>query len=247
MEVLRDLSTENTITTIGSSFEGRPLKVLKIGDSGNKSIVWLDSGTHAREWIGHSTSMYIAARLATMHAACTSPSSSSSSSRSSSCSENDKLLFDRYTFWVEPVVNPDGYVYSHQSDRLWRKTRSSNRAVPWGVFCSGTDPNRNYDAGWGGEGSSGNPCSQTYAGHSPHSEPEVKSLTDLVYSMRKRIAFFLTLHSYSQIMLLPYGFSKEIPSEYNDLEQLALIGAEVLKNEGTEYRIGSAARILCKY
>ena len=138
------------------------------------------------------------------------------------------------------------YVYSHQSDRLWRKTRSTTRVVPWGVFCTGTDPNRNYDADWGGEGSSGNPCSQTYSGHSPHSEPEVKSLTDLVYSMRKRIAFFLSLHSYSQIMLLPYGYSKEIPVEYPDLEQLALIGAEVLKNHGTEYRVGSAGRILCK-
>lgn len=237
MEVLRDLSPQNTITEIGKSFEGRPLKVLKIGDSPSKSIVWLDAGTHAREWIGPATGMYIAARLATTHAACTT---------GYSCSDSDRALFNRYTFWVQPVVNPDGYVYSHESDRLWRKTRSTSRGSPWSLFCTGTDPNRNYNAGWAGEGSSGNPCSQTFAGRSAHSEPEVKALTETILKERNRIAFFLTLHSYSQIMLLPYGYSKEIPPEYSALEALAMQGAEVLKMHGTDYKIGSAARILCE-
>ena len=68
-----------------------------------------------------------------------------------------------------------------------------------------------------GEGSSGNPCSQTYAGKTPHSEPEVKSLTNKVSSISKRVALFLSLHSYSQIMLLPYGHSTDVPKEYDDL------------------------------
>lgn len=74
-----------------------------------------------------------------------------------------------------------------------------------------------------GEGSSGNPCSQTYAGRSPHSEPEIKALTEKVSQIKDRIAFFLTLHSYSQIMLLPYGHSTDIPAEYEDLVSSQLI------------------------
>jgi len=73
-----------------------------------------------------------------------------------------------------------------------------------------------------GAGSSGNPCSQTYAGRAPHSEAETRSLTTKVFSIRNRIRMFVSLHSYSQIMLLPYGYSSDIPPEYDDLVRLVL-------------------------
>ena len=37
--------------------------------------------------------------------------------------EYDSLL-DQFTVFVLPLVNPDGYEYSRQHDRMWRKTRS---------------------------------------------------------------------------------------------------------------------------
>lgn len=49
------------------------------------------------------------------------------------------------------------------------------------------------------------------------SEPETKALTDFVLTIRDRVRLFISLHSYSQIMLLPYGYSSDIPEEYPDL------------------------------
>ena len=49
-------------------------------------------------------------------------------------------------------MNPDGYVYSHTKDRMWRKTRSSDGSFAATVFgCLGTDPNRNWEYKWGGK------------------------------------------------------------------------------------------------
>lgn len=43
------------------------------------------------------------------------------------------------------VTNPDGYVFTHDGDRMWRKTRKPNERSA----CIGTDPNRNWDFHWG--------------------------------------------------------------------------------------------------
>ena len=49
-------------------------------------------------------------------------------------------------FLVQPIVNPDGYQYTHNNDRMWRKNRKPND----GSRCVGTDLNRNYAAKWSG-------------------------------------------------------------------------------------------------
>ena len=45
----------------------------------------------------------------------------------------------------------------NKQDRLWRK----NRAPTNNPLCSGIDLNRNYDANFGGDGSSDLACSET--------------------------------------------------------------------------------------
>ena len=44
-----------------------------------------------------------------------------------------------------PVVNPDGYVFSHDYDRMWRKNRKRIRG--W-TSCQGVDINRNFGYKW---------------------------------------------------------------------------------------------------
>ncbi|KAL8187854.1 UNVERIFIED_CONTAM: hypothetical protein K2H54_057170 [Gekko kuhli] len=53
-------------------------------------------------------------------------------------------LLDQLDFYILPVFNIDGYVYTWTKSRMWRKTRSTNA----GSSCIGTDPNRNFNAGW---------------------------------------------------------------------------------------------------
>ena len=70
-----------------------------------------------------------------------------------------------FTFVVQPIINPDGYEYTWTNDRMWRK----NRAEIPDSRCKGVDLNRNYDANWGGAGSTPTKCSETYRGESAFS------------------------------------------------------------------------------
>ncbi len=57
-----------------------------------------------------------------------------------------------------------------------------------------------------GAGSSNNPCTETYRGPSAHSEPEVKAIVDFVKS-HGNLKAFVSIHSYSQMLLYPYGYT----------------------------------------
>lgn len=117
-------------------------------------------------------------------------------------------FLDNYDFWILPVVNPDGFVYSQTTDRLWRKNRS---AAPSGSRCIGTDINRNWPYKWDVPGgSSTDPCDQTYRGPSAGSSPEIKGLTNLLSQLQNSaqgIKLYVDWHSYGQYILTPYGYS----------------------------------------
>jgi carboxypeptidase A4 len=98
---------------------------------------------------------------------------------------------DNLDFYIVPVVNPDGYEYTHSGMRLWRK----NRKDPQLGRCAGTDLNRNFGYKWGGAGSSKDRCQEIYAGSAPFSEPETQAIRDFVTnlgaSVRVRHFFFI--------------------------------------------------------
>lgn len=58
-----------------------------------------------------------------------------------------------------------------------------------------------------GAGASSNPCSETYRGPRAHSESEVKSIVDFVKS-HGNFKAFVSIHSYSQMLLYPYGYTR---------------------------------------
>ena len=115
-----------------------------------------------------------------------------------------------------PVVNPDGYLYTQTDNRLWRKTRKPN-----GNGCYGTDANRNFGYMWGTGGSSSDPCSDTYMGASPFSEIETANMRDWLTANKDMIKFYNNIHSYSQLILLPWGFSYDEPDNQDDLYRVA--------------------------
>lgn len=146
---------------------------------------------------------------------------------------------DDYDFWFLPVVNPDGYEYTQTRNRLWRKTRSRNS------YCSGVDPNRNYPVHWREVGASIYQCDETYAGPSPLSEPETKVLANILLENQKRIVMYFTLHSYSQLLLVPYGHAKIYPENYENLKTVAMAGMKgIYSLRRTLYRFGPSATVL---
>ncbi|XP_043301637.1 carboxypeptidase O isoform X2 [Cervus elaphus] len=126
-------------------------------------------------------------------------------------------------------------------DRLWRKSRSSHN----NGTCFGTDLNRNFDASWCSIGASNDCESLTFCGTGPVSEPETKAVSSFIESKKENIACFLTMHSYGQLILVPYGYTKNKSNNHEELIQVGQKAANALKaKHGTNYRVGSSADIL---
>lgn len=66
-------------------------------------------------------------------------------------------------------------------------------------------------------GSSSNACSETHAGSSAFSEIETKSLSEYLKSISDKFFAYISFHSYSQLLLFPYGHTKDHLENYNDL------------------------------
>ncbi|XP_040199272.1 carboxypeptidase A2-like isoform X3 [Rana temporaria] len=217
--IIADYSSIVSKQQIGNSYEGRPLNVLKFSTGANHPGVWIDAGIHSREWVTQATALWTARKLASDYGKDASITS----------------LLDNYDVFLMVVTNPDGYVYTHTTNRMWRKTRSINK----GSACEGADPNRNWDAGFGGPGADSNPCSETYHGSSAESEVEVKSIANFIRSHGK-IKGFITIHSYSQFLLFPYGYKRTLPADYAELNKVGNAAASALTSlYGTQYKVGT--------
>ena len=68
-----------------------------------------------------------------------------------------------------------------------------------------------------GPGTSGRPCSNNYRGRYPFSEPETRAMATFLWRLRHRLYVYLTLHSYGQYWLTPWGYSRRLPDDYDDL------------------------------
>ncbi|NWQ72093.1 CBPA2 Carboxypeptidase, partial [Neopipo cinnamomea] len=204
---------------LGQSYEQRPLYALKFGTGGSdRPAIWLDAGVHSREWVTQASALWIANQIASCYGTDSSVTS----------------LLDKMDLFLLPVANPDGFVYTHTSNRMWRKTRSK---IP-GSACYGVDPNRNWDAGFGGPGASDKPCSDSYHGPRANSEVEVKSVADFITN-HGNFKAFLTLHSYSQLLMYPYGYKCTRPDDYAELESLGRAAANAIRSVyGTTFRVG---------
>ncbi|KAK8744881.1 hypothetical protein OTU49_000663 [Cherax quadricarinatus] len=217
---LRDVNTSSptriTVSSIGKSVEGRNIWLAHILPSQpSDKAVWLEAGLHAREWISPAVALHL------IHHMITNTSATSS-----------------VDVFIVPMANPDGYVYTWITDRLWRK----NRRVNGGARCDGVDLNRNWDSHFG-VGASNNPCSEVYQGPSAFSEPETKALRDAMLKLKDNLELVLALHSYGQDLLYPWGWStgEEAPGKH-DLIAIGQVFTQAVKNAtGTEYAVKNAA------
>ncbi len=188
----------------GQSHELRNIYALKIsgqtGGNANKARVLFLGAHHAREWISVEVPLYLARYLLDHY-------------------DSDpavRNLVDSSEIWIVPLVNPDGLEYSIYYYRYWRKNRRHNRDGSFGV-----DLNRNYSYKWGYDslGSSHNPDSSVYRGPGPFSEPESQAVRSLVAS--RSFQALVSYHSYTQVILFPWGYTFQPGPEYNLLLDLA--------------------------
>ncbi|XP_069700914.1 zinc carboxypeptidase-like [Periplaneta americana] len=202
----------------GLSYEGRQIKGVKLSYQEENPGVFIEAGIHAREWIAPATATWILNQLL------------------SSQDENVRFVAENFDWYIFPSVNPDGYQYSHTTNRRWRKTRSRT----WHRRCVGVDPNRNWDFHWVDGGASRHPCSETYAGSKAFSEAETQSLARYIGGVAPRLQLYLALHSYGQKFLIPYGHTRKHIADHDKLATIAKKAAKSLsKRYGTIYKVGN--------
>ncbi|HEY1105411.1 MAG TPA: M14 family zinc carboxypeptidase, partial [Agromyces sp.] len=123
-----------------------------------------------------------------------------------------KNLLKQNEFWFLVVANPDGYQYTFDHERLWRKNLRDNDGDGQITRADGVDPNRNYPEhfGYDEEGSSSQISSDTYRGPSAGSEPETKAMMSLFD--RADFSFQVNYHSFGQWLLYAEGWQTGTPT-----------------------------------
>ncbi|EIM83831.1 uncharacterized protein STEHIDRAFT_82714 [Stereum hirsutum FP-91666 SS1] len=108
---------------------GRRRKDKERVEIGGKAGFIITGAQHAREWVATASALYLAHALA------------------ANTSESESLghLLDKYDFYLVPVPNPDGHVYTWEHDRFWYKNRLDLGPQ---AKCTGIDMNRNWGYKW---------------------------------------------------------------------------------------------------
>lgn len=201
--------------SIGRSYQGRELWAVKISDNvgvdENEPEVLFDSNIHAREHITAEMDLYILHMLADGYG------------------KNQTIahLVDTREIYLIFMLNPDGAMYDISGGRFhhWRKNRQPNAGSPY----VGVDLNRNFGWTWGCcGGSSGYPRSIEYRGPSAWSTPEDTAYRHFVRSRVlngvQQIKIAVSWHSFGQVILWPYGYTKvDVPSTMTLDDHRALV------------------------
>ncbi len=213
--VLADLAALETaypdrahLYPVGKTIENRDILAVKISTDPTRNLpdkteILLVAMHHAREWIGVEVLLRMAEFLLEQY----------------DYNHRIRAVVDASEIWIVPMLNEDGYRYSWTKDRYWRKNRRNNSNGTYGV-----DLNRNYDADWGGEGASKKSASETYCGTAPFSEPETQAIRDLLDPANGFMddpAGFIDFHSYSQLILYPYGNTEERSPREKEMAAIA--------------------------
>ncbi|CAL1679898.1 unnamed protein product [Lasius platythorax] len=208
----------------GETYEGRYIKGVKVSFTVNNPGIFIEGGIHAKEWISPATVMYI------LHQVLTSKD------------VDVRAMAESHDWYIFPVFNPDGYVYTHTTNRMWRKNRK-----PHGSLCVGVDLNRNWGYRWNNFKLQNKPCSNGYTGRSPFSEIETKSMSEYIKTISDKFYAYIAFHSHAQLLLFPYGHTNDHLDNYDELHAIGLKAIAALKKRyGTEYQTGNIAETIYK-
>lgn len=154
-------------SVIGSSEKGRNIVCMKMGKGSKKGLIV--GGIHSREHITISFTMRSVEEMAVAF--------------TNDCKYGEydlRELFDKYTLYIVPMVNPDGTDISTAGDSPLYSTRVNNPDA-YKLNANGVNLNRNYPFYWEERFAKQqtSPGSENYAGAVSASESETKTMIKL--------------------------------------------------------------------
>ncbi len=212
------------IVDIGDSWEkiqngaqGEDLRVIKLTNqntSGNKPVLFMASSIHAREYTTAELNTRFAEHLLSQYG----------------IDADVTWILDNHEIHLSLVTNPDGRKQA-QTGILWRKNTNNNHCA--NSDSRGVDLNRNYPFEWG-IGGSNSACSEVFIGPSSGSEPEIMAQMDYLRSIfddnrgpgandaapADTPGIFVDIHSFSQLVLWPWGYTNNNTANDNQLQAL---------------------------
>jgi hypothetical protein len=191
------------LVRLGTTLQGREILAVKLTEDadrvrdGRRPAVLYSSLQHAREWISSEVNR----RLMNWYL----------DEYRSDNREIERLLDDT-ELWFILVANPDGYQYTFEHERLWRKNLRDNNGDGMTQVGDGVDPNRNFPNHfmYDEEGSSSIFSSDTYRGPSATSERETQAMKGLLD--RIGFAFQVNYHSVGEWLLYAEGWQIGTPT-----------------------------------
>ncbi|MEW5871892.1 MAG: M14 family metallopeptidase [Chloroflexota bacterium] len=190
-----------------SGTSGYDLQVLRLTNDqipGPKPKLFIMSSIHAREYTPAELNTRFAEHLVNLY----------------DQDPDITWLLDYQEIHLLLQSNPDGRKYA-ETGLLWRKNTNQNYCSPASIY-RGADLNRNFAFQWACcGGSSGSPCNETYRGPTAASEPETQAIQSYLRSEFEdrredlltdpaptdTMGLFIDLHSYSNLVLWPWGFT----------------------------------------
>ncbi|KAI0166192.1 zinc carboxypeptidase [Xylariaceae sp. FL1272] len=228
--------SNSELITAGTSFENRSIQGIHIWGSGKDSkpaiIVSTESDTVGREPLISSLLYHrISTEMSMRENGITSMTVEYIAYQLIETYRRDPIVqevLDNHDFYIFPIVNPDGFVYSQIKDRFWRK----NRQTRSGETDVGTDLNRNWPYQWDVKGSSNHSGSVIVEKH---------------LGIRQRFRLFdvsstfpNNTHTLTDASACPYAYSCTAePTNQSKQDSLAKsMSAAIAKVHGTKFRAG---------
>ena len=192
---LKELNTRfpqlTRLEQIGTSIQGRPIWALLVSTTPevndpaglSKPSIIFDGMHHAREIMTSEVVMDVAENTLDMLA----------------LNNGIAPLLSRWNVWVVPMLNVDGNNIVWTQKNMWRKNAHAEGGSTFGV-----DINRNYPFNFKRcGGASDSKTNDAYRGTAGASEPETQAMMNLASKVQPTGS--LSYHSYSELVLYPYG------------------------------------------
>jgi hypothetical protein len=196
------------LKVIGHTIQGREIIALKVTRDardkrdGSRPAALYTATQHAREWISTEVNRR------TLHWFV---------DQYNDGNREIRQMLKHTELWFVIVSNPDGYQYTFDHERLWRKNLQDNDGDGQTTGADGVDPNRNFNEHWkyDNEGSSSIFSSETFRGESASSERETQAMQGLIRSVDPEM--HSNFHSYGPLILFPQGWLVGAPDADNPI------------------------------